>query len=91
MTIQAQSVDYKNNLEKPVEEVGFAQLHRSQFSPGIIEQRSLAPNLYAIKFGLEADKPTEPGVNSHYHAYFATDTSKLYLFNGTSWLSVTLS
>lgn len=63
-------------------------LHRSQFYPGLVEQRAMEAGARIIFTGLEEDLP--PG-DTHKKAYFATDTGKLFLWNGSVWLSVTLS
>lgn len=39
--------------------------------------------------GLEADLPTDG--TTQIQAYWATDTGKLYLWDGTDWLSTTLA
>ena len=58
---------------------------------GAVEQRHLEAGLNAIKFGLAANRPTAPGTNSHFRAYFATDTGVLSCWTGSAWLTTTLS
>jgi hypothetical protein len=63
-------------------------LHQSMILPGMIKQRHIGENCRVVQFGDDADLPDG---TSHTKAYFATDTNKLYLYNGTAWVSVTLS
>lgn len=74
---------------KPIKDK--AVLHQSDVLPGTFKQRHLEANLYAIKFGLAADRPTSPGTNSHYFAYFATDTFVFSCWTGSAWKTTTLS
>lgn len=51
-----------------------------------VKQRHLEANI--IFSGLEADLPNG---TSEVKAYFATDTNKLYLWNGSAWASSTFT
>lgn len=78
---------FKGKLEnQPV--VDARTLHSSSFLPGIIDQRHVKSPFKMVKFGLAADRPDG---SSDVKAYFATDTGALSMWNGSSWLSVTLS
>lgn len=66
-------------------------LHSTDFPPGIVQQRHLEANLYAIKFGLAADRPATPGEDGSYFAYFATDTFVLSCWSGSAWKNTSLT
>lgn len=53
-----------------------------------IRQRHIFSGFHLINFGLDADLPSG---STEVQSYFATDTNKLYIFNGTAWVSVLLS
>ena len=74
-----------NTLEKKT------VVHSSDILPGSIQQRHLSSGLYSIKFGLAADRPTAPGEDGEFFAYLATNTNVLSCWNGTAWVSTTLS
>jgi len=63
-------------------------IHQADILPGTIKERHLGANLRVIQFGLETNLPDG---STHTKAYFCTDSGKLKLWNGSSWLSVTLS
>lgn len=58
----------------------------SLLTPRSIKQRHL--EAWIIFSGLEADLPDGEKTEK---AYFATDTNKLYIWNGTAWKSTTLT
>lgn len=70
---------------------GKSPIHSSDLIPSTIQQRHLESNLYAIKFGLAADRPVTPGEDSHYFAYFSTDTFVLSCWTGVTWKTTTLA
>ena len=76
----------KNLEEKPVTSI--RTLHSSDILPGTIEQRHLKSPFKIIKLGLAADIPDG---STETKIYFATDTGDLSIWNGSAWLSVTLS
>ena len=77
----------KGKLEsQPV--VSMRTLHSSDILPGTIEQRHVRSPFKVVKFGLAADIPDG---SSDVKAYFATDTGDLSMWDGSAWLSVTLS
>jgi len=61
-------------------------LHQSDITPNTIKQRHIDGLI--IFTGLESDLPDG---GSEVEAFFSTDTNKLFLYNGTSWVSVSLS
>ncbi|RLC75676.1 MAG: hypothetical protein DRI61_14505 [Chloroflexi bacterium] len=79
---------FKKNYEedRPIEER--RPLHESDIPVGLIKQRHIGDKSVLIKRGLSADIPDG---NSHVMAYFETDTNKLKIWNGSSWVGVTLS
>ena len=58
---------------------------------GEIRQHHFEAGLKGIKFGLAADRPTTPGTDSHFYAYFATDSGVLSCWDGSAWLTTTLT
>ncbi len=76
---------FEQNLEdKPVQR--FKTPHTSDFPVGIFDQRHLYPNLQVIKFGT-----TRPDGSSDIKAFFNTSSGVLSCWDGTQWLSTTLS
>lgn len=61
--------------------------------PSIIKQVNISEGPRFVRSGLEANLPTvgEATTPSSSAIYFATDTNKLYIYNGTAWVSTTLS
>lgn len=67
-------------------------IRKMDIGVGEVTERHLESNLHAIKFGLSANKPDGVLYGATVtRAYFATDTNVLYIHNGSSWKSVTLS
>lgn len=62
--------------------------HSSDYPPGIFEQRHLKSPAKIVYFGLAANRPDG---SSSVKAWFATDTGALSMWDGSSWLSTTLS
>jgi len=78
-------------LKAKVELIDERRITQTMIMPGGVKQRHMGePNSY-ITAGLEADLPTGVSVTFGTIIYFATDTSKLYIWNGTAFKSVTLS
>ena len=65
--------------------------HPSDIFVGNNKQRNLQAGLKAIKFGLAADRPTTPGKDSHFFAYFSLDTFVFSCWSGSAWKTTTLS
>ena len=74
--------DKKENISKE-----FRRIHQSDIPPQTIKTRHVEDAV--IKRGLAADLPTE-GSQACW-AYFATDTGELSIWDGSAWLSTTLS
>jgi len=64
-------------------------IHQSDLPPHCIRPKHIQSGYAIIKYGLSADRPTEG--TADVILYIATDTGVLSLWNGTSWLTVTLS
>lgn len=63
-------------------------IQSQDLSPEIVESRHIAPPFRIIEFGLESALPNG---STRTKAFFATDTNKLYMWNGSAWVSTTLS
>jgi hypothetical protein len=70
-----------------------ARIHQSDIVPDAVKQRHMGEANRFIRSGLEKDLPIEgEGTSSNSTAYyFCTDSNKLKIWNGTSWVSTTLS
>lgn len=70
-----------------------ARIHQSDIVNGAVKQRHMGEANRFIRSGLEANLPTEgEGTNANGTAcYFCTDSNKLKIWNGDSWVSTTLS
>ena len=68
-------------------------VHQTAILPGQIKARHLEANLAPIKIGVSSDLPSSPGTNSHYFAFFETDTNKLKIWNTSekAWKETTLT
>lgn len=77
-----------NRTLKPFDIEKNSVLHPSDLLPGIVKGRNLESNMYAIYFGLAADRPDG---SSHVKCYFATDTFVLSIWTGTAWKTTTLA
>ncbi len=78
-------------LEKTVEQLRIKRAFQWDLAPDCVKMRHMSePNRY-VNSGLDANRPTGVSVTSGVRAYFATDTGKFYIYNGTAWVSVTLS
>ena len=70
-------------IDKRLEEMGRNRIYASDLPYKVVKRRSIEDKV--IVFGLVADLPTDS--SKGVFAYFATDTSTLYLHNGTAWVS----
>lgn len=75
-------------IDEAVRKLPRQKVLQSDVPPQTVKRRHLedAP----IVFGLAADRPTEGDAND-VRAYFATDTNVLSCWNGTSWVSETMT
>ena len=64
------------------------RLHPTDIPPKSISQRHMEANANMIFFGLAANIPDG---STHTKVYFATDTGVLYCWDGSAWLSTTLT
>lgn len=84
--------DEKSNLfqpstpKKPIALPEKEPLHPTDIISGFIVERMIEDMV--IKRGLVADLPDG---STHTTAYFATDSDTLYIWNGVSWVSTTLT
>lgn len=74
----------KSAVDKSKTEV----IHQSRFVAKSLKQRHI--DGYIIIPGLAADRPTTGG-DVGVFAYWATDTGVLSIWNGTAWLTETLT
>ncbi len=67
------------------------RIGQSQVLPDAIKTRHMGePNRY-FRSGLDADLPSGATIGQGVIYYFATDTNKLYVWNGSAFKSVTLT
>jgi len=81
-----------DELKKEVEALKNKRIGQLDILPDAIKMRHLGEGSRFIRSGLEADMPTvgESATDS-VTVYYATDTEKLYVYNGGAWVSTTLS
>jgi len=75
-----------------VAELTASRVKQQNIMPDSVKQRHVGESVRFIRSGLEADLPTEgeePAQGSAF--YFCTDSGKLKIWDGSSWLSTTLS
>jgi hypothetical protein len=78
-------------IKKELENLRFRRVFQQDLMPQAVKQKHMGePNAY-INAGLEADIPDGASVTSGVSVYFEKDTNKLKIYNGTSYVSVTLS
>lgn len=80
-----------DELKQEVERLKQRRVYQSDLAPTVVKSRHFGegnPYFYA---GLEANLPPGNVVTSSVTCYFATDTDDLWIWNGTAWVSVTLS
>jgi len=78
-------------LEKKIQKLETKRIYQMDVTPGAIKNRHLGEANTYILAGLEADRPTGHEVTSSTVAYFAKDTNVLSIWNGTAWVSETLT
>lgn len=77
-------LDQKDNrLPETFDRSNRIVFHQSDFKVGIIKPRNI--DGLVITVGLAADRPTTPGYQK---AWFATDTGKLSIWDGDSWVAI---
>jgi hypothetical protein len=75
-----------NQLEEEVKTLRNRLIYQDRIIPGSIKQRHLEANI--IFTGLAANKPDG---STEVKAYFETDTGVLNIWDGSQWLTITLS
>lgn len=79
--------DIVKNLEKRVKILEQKRVYTADIMPKAVKREHLED--VVIVFGLAADLPTDDSTGIK--AYFSTDTNVLSLYNGTAWVSETLT
>lgn len=80
-----------NVMKRDIEDIPIVRervLHSSDIIPGTVQQRHITQNNFLVKFGLSSNRPDG---TSHVRVYFATDTGVLSMWDGSSWLTTTLT
>lgn len=67
------------------------RITQSMILPDVIKTRMMGEGNRYITAGLDANLPTGNSVTGSVVYYFATDTNKLYIWNGTAFKSTTLT
>ncbi len=76
-----------NQLNDRIEKLETQRINQQQIMPNAVRQSHILG--FIIFRGLDSALPTNG--STEVQAYFATDTNKLYLWNGTAWKSTTLT
>lgn len=79
------------DLKKEVEQLKQRRIFQQDIVPDAIRMRAMGEGNRFVMSGLDADKPEGSTSTDSVTAYFATDTNKWWVFNGTAWKSTTLS
>ena len=79
------------SIKQAVEGLLSKRIFQDDIVPGAVKMRHMGEANMYIMAGLEANRPDGDTVTSSTSAYFATDTNKLYIWNGTAWKSTTLT
>lgn len=84
--------DRIKKLEKQVEFLMDKRILQTDLTPDVVKMRHVGEGVRFIRSGLEADLPTvgETCLQGQ-PFYWATDTNKLYGWNGTAWVSATFA
>lgn len=79
------------DLKREIENLKQKRIYQQDIIPDGVKQRHLGEANRYIWTGLEADLPEGHEVTSSTVAYFCIDSNKLKIWNGTAYVSVTLS
>ena len=79
------------NLQEQIDLLRNKRIRQMDIIPDSIKTRAMGEANRYVVMGLEADLPAGYTVTGSSLMYFALDTNKLYIWNGTAWKSVTLS
>lgn len=83
-----------DELQKLREKVAFLmekRIMQTDIVPDSIKTRAMGEGNRYVIAGLDADRPTGYTVPGSTLLYFATDTNKLWIYNGVAWKSQTLT
>jgi acetylglutamate kinase len=78
------------DLQDQVDYLMHRRVTQADVLPDSIKQRALGEANRYILTGLEIDLPTGQLFGSSTSAFFAFDTNKLFIWNGTTWMSIQL-
>lgn len=79
-------------LKKEVKVLKQKRIFQQDIVPQSVKGRHIGEGPWLVRSGLDANKPSVPPTGTDSSAiYFATDTDKLYIWNGAAWVSATLS
>lgn len=79
--------ELKRQFEELSEQVGSRRIYQQDIAPKAIKQPHI--DGFIVFKGLEEDLPSDG--STQIQVYWATDTGKLYIWDGEAWLSTTLS
>lgn len=77
-------------LEKTINDLSSKRVGQADYIPDSIKGRHMGEANRYIASGVESELPTGYTVTRSTICYFATDTNKLYIWNGDTYKSVTL-
>jgi hypothetical protein len=83
--------DRIDELERKLNTLSQRRIFQQQIVPDAIKMRHMGEANRFVRSGLEANRPSPPTGTDSSACYFATDTNKLYVYNGTVWVSTTLT
>jgi hypothetical protein len=78
-------------LEKQVTFLLEKRILQTDITPSVVKTRHMGEANRYILTGLEADLPSGESFGSSCSAYFASDTNKLWIWNGSAYKSTTLT
>ena len=85
-------MDKLKELEERIAKLETKRVLQQDILPDVVKMRHIGEGVRFIRGGITADKPTAGEEPMQGNAvYFDTDTDKLYVWNGSSWVSTTLS
>jgi len=85
-------VNALKEIKLEIEQLKQRRTYQLDLSPSSVKVRHYSEGNPWAYGGLEADLPTEGAmVTSSFSIYWAYDTGKLYLWDGTAWLSATFT
>lgn len=77
----------QSEVKKATDALTTKSIHRTQLLPKVVKSANI--DGFILQKGLEVNLPVSNSTGID--MYFATDTGILYIFDGTDWLSVTLT